>query len=86
VPVVRATGGLDDTIEPGTGFKFWEYSANALLVALQAARAAFADSDGWRQIMLAGMAKDFSWRVSAADYARLYQRLAGGLMIESRAA
>lgn len=86
VPVVRATGGLDDTIEPGTGFKFWEYSANALLGALQGARAAFADPDGWRQIMLAGMAKDFSWRVSAAEYARLYQRLAGGFMIESRAA
>jgi starch synthase len=75
VPVVRATGGLDDTIEPGTGFKFWNYSGTALLDALRAARAAFADSAGWRAIMQAGMAKDFSWRVSAAEYARLYERL-----------
>jgi glycogen synthase len=42
---------------------------------LRAARAAFADSAGWRAIMQAGMAKDFSWRVSAAEYARLYERL-----------
>ncbi|HTT63372.1 MAG TPA: glycogen synthase GlgA [Bryobacteraceae bacterium] len=75
VPVVRATGGLDDTIEPGTGFKFWEYSGSALVGALRAARQAFADAEGWRAIMLAGMAKDFSWSVSAAEYARLYERL-----------
>jgi starch synthase len=77
VPVVRATGGLDDTIEPGTGFKFWNYSASALVEALRAAREAFADAEGWRATMLAGMAKDFSWKVSAAEYARLYERLGG---------
>ena len=76
VPVVRATGGLDDTIEAGTGFKFWQYAGDALLGALHAAREAFADSERWRAIMLAGMAKDFSWKVSAAEYARLYERLA----------
>jgi starch synthase len=76
VPVVRATGGLDDTIEQGTGFKFWEYSGSALLGALRAAREAFADGEGWRAMMLAGMAKDFSWSVSAAEYSRLYRRLA----------
>jgi len=75
VPVVRATGGLDDTIEGGTGFKFWNYSGSALMGALRAAREAFADAEGWRATMLAGMAKDFSWRVSAAEYARLYERL-----------
>jgi starch synthase len=75
VPVVRATGGLDDTIEPGTGFKFWNYSGSALLGALRAAREAFADAEGWRAIVRAGMAKDFSWHVSAAEYARLYERL-----------
>ncbi len=77
VPVVRATGGLDDTIESGTGFKFWEYSGSALVGALRAAREAFADADGWRAMMLAGMAKDFSWNASAAEYARLYRALAG---------
>jgi len=75
VPVVRATGGLDDTIEAGTGFKFWQYSGHALAGALHAAREAFADADGWRTIMRAGMAKDFSWSVSAAEYARLYELL-----------
>lgn len=78
VPVVRATGGLDDTIEPGTGFKFWQYSGEALLDVLRAAREAFADPDGWRAIMRAGMAKDYSWNASAAEYGRLYQRLAAG--------
>ena len=77
VPVVRATGGLDDTIAPGTGFKFWEYSSGAMLGALQAAREAFADPEAWRAIMLAGMAKDFSWSVSAAEYGELYRRLSG---------
>ena len=43
VPVVRATGGLDDTIEEGTGFKFAEYSGEALLDAIRAAVAAYAD-------------------------------------------
>jgi starch synthase len=76
VPVVRATGGLDDTIEPGTGFKFWQYSGRALLETLRGARAAFADQEKWRAMMLAGMAKDFSWDVSAAEYARLYEQLA----------
>ena len=75
VPVVRATGGLDDTIEPGTGFKFSHYSAGALVEALRAAREAFADPEVWRTTMRAGMAKDFSWGVSAAEYARLYERL-----------
>ncbi len=77
VPLVRATGGLDDTIGPGTGFKFWEYSGEALAGALRAVRQAFADPEGWRSTMLAGMAEDFSWSVSAAEYARVYQRLAG---------
>jgi starch synthase len=75
VPVVRATGGLDDTIEPGTGFKFWTYSGEALVGALRAAREAFADAEGWRAMMLAGMAKDFSWSIPAAEYGRLYERL-----------
>ncbi len=77
VPAVRATGGLDDTIELGTGFKFREYSGSALAGALREAREAFADAEGWRAMMLAGMAKDFSWRVSASAYERLYRRLFG---------
>jgi starch synthase len=77
VPVVRATGGLDDTIEDGTGFKFAEYSGKALLGAVRDAIAAFEDRDEWRKMMRRGMAKDFSWKTSAAAYSELYRRLLG---------
>ncbi|HYA63591.1 MAG TPA: glycosyltransferase, partial [Candidatus Sulfotelmatobacter sp.] len=80
VPVVRATGGLDDTIEPfdlehgtGTGFKFWEYSGGALLDAIQRALHHYSDNGVWNRIQLNGMAKDFSWNTSAAEYAKLYE-------------
>ena len=79
VPVVRATGGLDDTIEPfdaasgrGTGFKFSEYTAPALLGALQEALAVYTDKAAWRRLQANGMAKDFSWNASALEYDRLY--------------
>jgi starch synthase len=80
VPVVRATGGLDDTIEPfdlqhgtGTGFKFWEYSGPELLHAIRQALQYFSDEGIWKRIQLNGMAKDFSWNTSAAEYAKLYE-------------
>jgi starch synthase len=80
VPVVRATGGLDDTIEAydpvtgrGTGFKFQAYDAPSLLGAIHEALSVFRNEPAaWRQIQLNGMARDFSWEVSAAEYARLY--------------
>jgi starch synthase len=77
VPVVRATGGLDDTIEEGTGFKFAEYSGKALLEAVRAAIRAFIGRESWREMMRRGMRKDFSWRTSAAAYSELYRRLLG---------
>lgn len=80
VPVVRATGGLDDTIEPfdlqhgtGTGFKFVEYSGSALLHAIRQALHHFSDEGVWNRIQLNGMVKDFSWNTSAAEYAKLYE-------------
>jgi starch synthase len=80
VPVVRATGGLDDTIEPydartghGTGFKFQEYSGHALLEAVRQALAVYDDKAAWRGLQINGMAKDFSWEASAAEYGRLYE-------------
>lgn len=78
VPVVRAVGGLDDTIEDGTGFKFAEYSGEALLGSVRAAVRAYRDQDGWRTMMRRGMQEDFSWKVSAAEYSRLYRRLQEG--------
>ena len=77
VPVVRATGGLDDTIGEDTGFKFAEYSGEALLGAVRAAVAAFADREAWQRMMRRGMAEDFSWKTSAAAYSALYRRLLG---------
>jgi starch synthase len=82
VPVVRATGGLDDTIEPwdartgkGTGFKFSEYSGEALLNTIHAALAAYKDRTGWQKLMRNGMARDFSWNNSAKEYVRVYERV-----------
>jgi starch synthase len=80
VPVVRATGGLDDSIEPfdvehgtGTGFKFKEYTGEALLFAVRQALHHYMDERIWKRIQLNGMAKDFSWSRPAAQYTRLYE-------------
>jgi len=78
IPVVRATGGLDDTIDEGTGFKFREYSAPVLLAAIREASAAFEKRPVWEAMMRRGMQKDFSWRASAAEYAALYRKLLDG--------
>jgi len=51
LPVVRATGGLDDTIDEGTGFKFWEYAGSALLGALERGLAAWEDRERWNAMM-----------------------------------
>jgi starch synthase len=88
VPVVRATGGLDDSVEnfdlehgTGTGFKFSEYSGAAFLYAVKQALHHYADERIWKRIQLNGMAKDFSWKTPATEYAKLYvaARAARGL-------
>jgi starch synthase len=85
VPVVRATGGLDDTIQPfdaltgrGTGFKFEAYDGAALLATVREALKVFRDAKSWRKLMLNGMAQDFSWTSSAAEYVRLYEQARKG--------
>jgi len=75
VPVVRATGGLDDSVDDETGFKFDGYSAEAMLDAIRRALDAYADPTRWKKMMRAGMARDFSWNHSAAEYSALYRRL-----------
>ena len=79
-PVVRATGGLDDTIQnysartqQGTGFKFEEYDGAALLGAVRAALKAYRDPKVWHTIQANGMAKDYSWKASAGAYVTLYE-------------
>jgi starch synthase len=82
VPIVRSTGGLDDSIEPwdpaksqGTGFKFTAYTGAALLAAIQEALKTFKNNAAWKKLMLNGMQKDFSWAASAREYVRVYERL-----------
>lgn len=75
VPVVRATGGLDDTVDEETGFKFREYSAKAMMEAVGEALAAYRDPLRWQALQRAGMARDYSWGASAAEYSALYRRL-----------
>ncbi|MCS6951623.1 MAG: glycogen synthase GlgA [Bryobacterales bacterium] len=77
VPVVRATGGLDDTIDESTGFKFKEYTGPALLRALREAVAAWHDPGRWHSLIQNGMRRDFSWLASAAEYQALYRTLEG---------
>jgi starch synthase len=83
VPVVRATGGLDDTIEEwnstqqtGTGFKFKGLSSGVLLGAIDRALAAFEDKKGWKRLMLNGMARNYSWEQPAREYAAAYEEAA----------
>jgi starch synthase len=80
VPIVRATGGLDDTIQnfdakamSGTGFKFEAYDGRALLDSIRTALKTFRDSKLWHAAQVNGMAKDFSWKASAAAYITLYE-------------
>jgi starch synthase len=83
VPVVRATGGLRDTVRDvdpetgqGTGFTFGEYTPEALLAALRRALALFGNRTLWRRIQRAGMRQDFSWDASARQYVEVYARAA----------
>ncbi|MCU0228107.1 MAG: glycogen synthase [Bryobacterales bacterium] len=75
VPVVRAVGGLDDTVTTETGFKFADYSGQALLESVREAVRAYRDKRNWKRRVLAGMAMDYSWTASAHQYAELYRRL-----------
>lgn len=80
VPVVRATGGLDDTVkdvqhdpELGTGFKFHEYTSAALYEALDAATRWYRDRPAWTAMMRRGMSLDFSWDRAATQYEEIYE-------------
>lgn len=83
VPIVRATGGLDDTIEEwdavkgtGTGFKFEGFDSKDLLVEIDRALEAFRDKEGWMRLMRNGMAQDYCWSGPAKEYVRVYEEAA----------
>ena len=81
VPIVRATGGLDDTVEDytgsgkGTGFKFEKYESKELLKVIQRALKVFQQPEEWKRLMRNGMSRDFSWENSARKYINLYKEL-----------
>lgn len=79
VPVVRATGGLQDTIDElpdgqGNGFKFEGYDPSALLDTIYRALETFRNKKVWTAMMKRGMAQDFSWEKPAQEYVRVYER------------
>ncbi|MGE0680719.1 MAG: glycogen synthase, partial [Candidatus Binatia bacterium] len=82
IPIVRATGGLKDTVTPfdpttrqGVGFVFTEATADVLLETVRTALSVFADKSTWRQLQRNAMASDFSWNRSAARYIELYRQV-----------
>jgi starch synthase len=84
VPVVRATGGLDDTVQDfdretgaGNGFKFHQYEAGAMLEKIYEALYCYREPEVWRRIQLNGMQVDNSWSAAAEKYRQLYQAALG---------
>lgn len=81
IPVVRATGGLADTVmdfdaarNAGTGFVFRDYTSDAFWSAILRALDAFADKPAWRALQKRAMQADFSWAASAQRYEELYRK------------
>lgn len=80
VPVVRATGGLADTVfqwdgKSGNGFIFSEYTCEAFLKSLKEAIQFFKNREVWGKIMRTAMAMDFSWENSAKEYIEMYKNM-----------
>ena len=80
VPIVRAVGGLDDTVQnydrvnnKGNGFKFRAFRADRFLEKIYEALFAYAEPETWRRIQINGMKIDNSWENAARNYVRLYQ-------------
>ena len=81
VPIVRATGGLVDTVEPydpatgeGTGFRFDHADGTGMIWAIDQALGLHQDRKAWETLMRRGMKRDFSWERSAREYVALFER------------
>ena len=88
LPLVRATGGLDDTVTNydsgsplnATGFKFWDLTADALANTMRWAAGVFRnEKDSFRKMQINGMSKDFSWNKTAVEYEEAYRIASGRL-------
>ena len=82
IPVVRNTGGLADTIvaydsvsKKGNGFKFVDYTGEALLKSVHDAVNLYGNKDDWKSLVKNAMGYDYSWDKSANEYLKLYQKL-----------
>ena len=76
VPIVRAAGGLNDTVINGkTGFVFEKIHHLSLVAAINAAFKVYAQREQWQLLQRAGMSQDFSWENSAKKYLELYQSI-----------
>jgi starch synthase len=79
LPIVRATGGLIDTVQdagegrPGTGFRFVDYTPEALVAGVRRGLDAYKTPETWQQMQRAAMSGDFSWDVSAREYVKVYR-------------
>jgi len=86
LPIVRATGGLDDTIEnydaaahSGTGFKFYDATPEALSGTVRwAVDTWYQDREGFDQLRRNAMQRRFDWDVAAKGYEDLYRHIIGG--------
>jgi starch synthase len=74
LPLVHATGGLDDTVDGDTGFKFWGATPGELLECIRAALRVYG-TDRWDAMVFSAMKRDFSWEASAQKYLALYRDL-----------
>ena len=80
VPVVRAVGGLYDSIKPygaefSNGFTFNNYNAHEMLFTLKRAIDLYYDKKEWEALMMRAKTSDFSWGISAAKYFKIYNKL-----------
>ena len=78
VPIVRETGGLNDSIKPytgnsGNGFTFRDYNAHDMLFTINKAVKTFKDKTVWEDVRARAMKEDFSWRYQAGEYEKLYE-------------
>ena len=79
VPVVRETGGLNDSIKnytgnSGNGFTFHNYNAYDMLSSINEAIRTYYGKDAWKDVQNRAMATDFSWKVQAGEYEKLYNK------------
>lgn len=84
IPVVRATGGLTDTVIPynkatgeGNGFLFADYNAHDMMYTIKKALTIYRDLGAWTRLMKNAMQADYSWARSSKEYKALYERLIG---------